>query len=56
MTTLKESMNEAEKMKYESFRQRMLDAPTYAEIFFFGWRAKRILKQSKRRILNEMEA
>ena len=56
MVTVKEAMNEVEKTKYESFRRRMLSASTYSTIFYFGWRAKRVLKQSKRRALAEMNA
>lgn len=54
MVTLIEAMSEAEKTKYESFRGRMLSASTYPTIFYFGWRAKRVLKQSKRRALTQM--
>jgi len=54
MVTVKEAMNEVEKTKYETFRQRMLSASTYSTIFYFGWRAKRVLKQSKRRALADM--
>lgn len=54
VVTVKEAMNEVEKTKYECFRQRMLSASSYATIFYFGWRAKRVLKQSKRRALTQM--
>lgn len=52
--TVKEAMNEIEKKKYEFFRCLMLSASTYATIFYFGWRAKRVLKQTKRRALFDM--
>lgn len=55
MVTVKEAMNEVEKTKYESFSQRMLSASSYTTIFYFGWRAKRVLKQSKRRALTQMD-
>lgn len=54
VVTVKEAMNEAEKTKYEFFRCRMLSASTYRTIFYFGWRAKRVLKQSKRRAMADM--
>lgn len=52
----KEAMNEVEKITYEAFRQRMLIASSYTAIFYFGWRAKRVLKQSKRRALATLNA
>ncbi|WP_282020868.1 hypothetical protein [Planomicrobium okeanokoites] len=54
--TVKEAMNEIEKKKYEFFRCRMLSASTYTTIFYFGWRAKRVLKQSKRRAMADMNS
>ncbi|MCM3612701.1 hypothetical protein M4S82_15755 [Planococcus sp. MERTA32b] len=54
MVTVKEAMNEIEKTKYEFFRGRMLSASTYPAIFYFGWRAKRVLKQSKRRAMADI--
>lgn len=56
MVTLKEVMNEVEKTKYESFRRHMMEASTYTEIFYFGWRAKRVLKQSRKRALTDMDS
>lgn len=56
MMTVKEAMNEAEKTKYESFRRRMLSTSTYPEIFYFGQRAKRLLKQSTRRALADINS
>lgn len=55
MVTVKEAMNEVEKTKYEFFYHRMLSASTYSAIFYFGWRAKRVLKKSKRRALADMD-
>ncbi|WP_158241150.1 hypothetical protein [Planomicrobium sp. MB-3u-38] len=56
MMTVKEAMKEIEKKKYEFFRCRMLSASTYTTIFYFGWRAKRVLKQSKRRAMADMNS
>lgn len=54
--TVKEAMNEIEKKKYEFFRCRMLSASSYTTIFYFGWRAKRVLKQSKKRAVTQMNS
>lgn len=56
MVAVKEAMNEVEKTNNEFFRHRMLSVSTYSAIFYFGWRAKRVLKKSKRRALVNMNA
>ena len=56
VVTVKEAMNEVEKIKYEFFRCRMLSASSYTTIFYFGWRAKRVLKQSKKRAVTQMNS
>lgn len=53
MATLNELMKESEKLKFRLWQQKMLEAPSYLNAWYYKKRADWVLSQAERRIMRE---
>lgn len=53
MATLSDLMKESEKLKFRLLQQKMLQAPSYLNAWYFKQRADWVLYRAERRIMRE---
>jgi len=53
MVSLNDLMTESEKLKFQLLQEKMLEAPSYLNAWYFKVRANWVLNRAERRIVRE---